>query len=98
MEKINFTKETEKFIDSLPQCEPIIGYPEKSKSETILNCPFCGSKAECYWDDDGYTTACTNSKCSVQMSPMDGQKKNEVILAWNTRRYNEVIYERIKEL
>ena len=52
---------------------------------SLLACPFCGGDAECYWDSDGYTAGCKNPSCSVQMSPMDGQKKAEVVAAWNRR-------------
>ena len=58
---------------------------EQETCISLLACPFCGGDAECYWDSDGYTAGCKNPLCSVQMSPMDGQNKAEVVAAWNRR-------------
>lgn len=55
------------------------GYLEMG--ERLKTCPFCGGKADYYYDDYGIHAFCT--KCDSRTG--DFETKDEVLNAWNSR-------------
>lgn len=60
-------------------------------AKKLKDCPFCGSEAECYIDDDWYweyRVCCSNKNCILG----DGstfKSEEEAIAAWNRRDLEE---------
>ncbi|WP_202581228.1 Lar family restriction alleviation protein [Citrobacter freundii] len=52
---------------------------------SLLNCPFCGGKAELSPDGDGVFAGCKSKICAINPITDTYKTKREAIRAWNRR-------------
>ena len=67
----------------------------KEKTNSLLNCPFCGGEARVNIFLGNYCVTCEN--CMGAIFPARGMTEEEAIKAWNTRKPMKRIVERLEE-
>lgn len=54
-------------------------------NKTLLPCPFCGSEAELYGEEDMVWAICTNNKCYMAYPVAKFDEPEDAMEAWNKR-------------